>query len=131
MVAHWYFWLIILWKTYTPARFRIATALPAFCFQSSLRLQCGTMELTYLFCCFWNQDLMQYSLMNVFLKGHTNLKGFFQAEFFSKKWMNKFAFTTSRLVFVRFLEHCKKYVCHFLISSEPRWVLVQKLVVDH
>ena len=27
--------------------------------------------------------------------------------------------------------HCKKFVCHFLIFSEPRWVLVQKSVVDH
>ena len=27
--------------------------------------------------------------------------------------------------------HCKKFVCHFLIFSEPRWVLVPKSVVDH
>ena len=44
-----------------------ATVLPAFCFQSSLRLQCGTMVSTYLLSRFWNQDLIQYSFMNVFL----------------------------------------------------------------
>ena len=41
------------------------------------------------------------------LKGQTNSKWFFQADVSSKKRMNKFVFTTCRLVFVHFFEESK------------------------
>ena len=46
---------------------------------------------------------------------------------FGGPYTNKYR-TYSRMLRV---SHCKKFVCYFLIFSEPRWVLVQKLVVDH
>ena len=41
---------------------------------------------------------------NITAKGQTNPKWYFEADVSSKKWTNKFDITTSRLVFVCFLE---------------------------
>ena len=46
-------------------------------------------------------------------KGQTNSKWFFQADVSSKKWTNKFDFTTCELVFVRFLEESEDTIKTF------------------
>ena len=54
-------------------------------------------------------------------KGQTNLKLFFQADAYSKKWTNKFNFTTCRLVFFHFLEESedtKKIFRNYLTFSK-------------
>ena len=67
-------------------------------------------------------------------KGQTNLKWFFQADISSEKWMNKFNFTTCRLVFVRFLEESEdtkktfwNYLTFRYILSNLQWRFCQFL----